>query len=287
MLPVIIDAKLCKADELCVNECPLSVLTVEEKGQIPTVHPKKTNYCINCGHCMAVCPTGAITLTAFEGQKAVPFSKEELPDAASVETLIKTRRSVRKFKKKNISSVEIGELIHTAAYSPSGHNAQPVSWTVLDTAEKVHELGEVIVEWMEDMVRQKNPLAEKLFLAGIVNAWKKGNDVICRQAPAVAVAWAPKQGITPQADTVIATNTLELAAHAQGYGTCWAGYVVLAAAYSQKVLDFLAIPAEHMAHGALFLGYPAVKYRAIPPRHKAVAEEKDGKFVFRAKPNTH
>ncbi|WP_421903157.1 nitroreductase family protein [Maridesulfovibrio sp.] len=287
MLPVIIDAELCKRDELCVHECPLMVLTVEEKGQVPVVHPKKTNYCINCGHCMAVCPAGAISLSAFEGQSATPFNKENLPDPAAVETLIKTRRSVRRFKKKNISAQEIGELIHTAAYAPSGHNAQPVSWTVLDTAEKVRELGEVVVEWMEEMVQQKNQLAEKLFLAGLVNAWKKGKDVICRDAPAIAVAWAPKLGITPQADTIIATNTLELAAHAKGYGTCWAGYVVLAAAYSTKVLDYLGVPEGHMAHGALFLGYPAVKYRNIPPRLKAVAEEQDGKFIFRAKPNTH
>lgn len=287
MLPVIIDPELCKADELCVHECPLAVLTVEERGQVPTVHPKRTNYCINCGHCVAICPTGAITLSAFEGEKAAPFKKEELPEYGAVETLIKSRRSARKFKKEPLNVQEISELIHLTAYAPSGHNAQPVSWTVLDTPEKVHELGEIVVEWMNDMVQQKNPLAEKLFLAGLVNAWKKGNDVICRDAPAVTVAWSPQQGITPQADTVIATNTLELAAHAKGYGVCWAGYVVLAAAYSQKVLDYLGIPEGHMAHGALFLGHPATKYRNIPPRLKAVAEEQDGKFIFRARPNEH
>ncbi|WP_415719688.1 nitroreductase family protein [Maridesulfovibrio sp.] len=287
MLPVIIDPELCKADELCVHVCPLSVLSIEEKGLAPVVHPKKIKYCINCGHCMSVCPTGAITLSAFEGELAIPFTKEELPDYNEVEMLIKTRRSARKFTKKQISTADVGELIHTAAYAPSGHNAQTVSWTVLDSPEKVHELGEVVVEWMEEMVKQKNPLAEKLFLSGLVNAWKKGNDVICRNAPAAIIAWAPEQGITPQADTVIATNTLELAAYAKGYGTCWAGYVVLAAAYSQKVLDYLAIPGGHMAHGALFIGHPATRYRNIPARHKAKPEEIDGKWVFRARPNAH
>ncbi|WP_319764629.1 nitroreductase family protein [Maridesulfovibrio sp.] len=287
MLPVIINPELCKKDELCVHECPLSVLVVEGKDQVPTVHPRKASYCINCGHCMAVCPTGAITLTAFEGQEAVPFSKQDMPDPDSIETLVKTRRSVRKFKKKQLSAEKIGELIHIAAYAPSGHNVQPVSWTVLDTPEKIHELGEVIVEWMKEMVDQKHPLAGKLFFSGLVNAWNKGNDAICRNAPAVAIAWAPEQGITPQADAIIATNTLELAAHAKGYGSCWAGYVILAAAYSPKVLDFLGVPEGCMAHGALFLGYPAVNYRNIPPRHKAVAEKVDGKFIFHAKQNAH
>lgn len=287
MLPVIIDPELCKADSLCVHVCPLAVLTVNEKGQAPAVHPKKASHCINCGHCMSVCPVGAITLSAFEGEQAVPFSQEELPASTAAEALIKTRRSIRKFKKTLLSTPEIGELIHTAAYAPSGHNAQPVSWTVLNNHEQVHGLGEIVVEWMEEMVRDKNPLAKKFFLSGLVNAWKKGNDVICRNAPAAVISWAPKLGITPQADTVIATNTLELAAHAKGYGTCWAGYVVLAAAYSQKVLDYLAIPEGHMAHGALFLGYPAIKYRNIPARHKALPEEIDGKFVFRARPGAH
>lgn len=286
MLPVIIDAELCKADALCVHECPLMVLTVEEKGQVPRVHPQKINYCINCGHCMAVCPAGAITLTAF-AQQATPFPKEIFPTPEAIEALIKSRRSVRKFKKNPISAQQIGELIHIAAYAPSGHNAQPVSWTVLDDPQKVQELGKAVVEWMEEMVKQKNPLAAKLFLAGLVNAWKKGNDVICRNAPSIAVAWAPKQGITPQADTIIATNTLELAAHANGYGSCWAGYVILAAAYSEKVLNCLGIPQAHMAYGALLLGHPAIKYRNIPPRHQATPEEQDGKFIFHARPNTH
>ncbi len=249
--------------------------------------PKKINYCINCGHCAAVCPTNAITLTAFKEQLSVPFNSENNPDFESVETLVKSRRSVRKFKKSPISSEEIGELIHLAAYAPSGHNAQPVSWTALDDPEKIQGLAALIVEWMSEMVQQKNPLAEKLFMSGLINAYNKGNDVICRNAPSLAAAWAPQQGITPQADTIIATTYLELIAHAKGVGACWAGYVVLAAVYSEKVRAYLGIPENHMLHGALFLGHPAVKYKNIPPRHKAVAEPIDVGTVFLARKAEH
>lgn len=198
-----------------------------------------------------------------------------------------TRRSVRKFKKTPVTNDEIGELIHLAAYAPSGHNAQPVSWTVLDSPERVQELAEIIVEWMAEMVEQENPLAQKLFMRGLINAYKKGNDVICRNAPALAAAWAPQQGITPQADTIISTTYLELAAHAKGLGACWAGYVVLAAGYSEKVRTYLGVPEENMIHGALFLGHPAVKYKNIPPRHKAIAEPISVGTIFHARKNGH
>lgn len=287
MLPVTIDPALCKKDELCIHECPLSVLTSQGKGNIPEVHPKKAKYCINCGHCAAICPTNAITLNAFADQETIAFDPADIPDFKSVETLIKTRRSIRKFKKKPIKSQEIEELISLSSYAPSGHNAQPVSWTIIDTPEKVQEVAELIVEWMDEAARMKNPMDKKLFLSGLVNAYKKGNDVICRNAPALVAAWAPIQGITPEADTVLATGYVELAAHAKGLGACWAGYLVLAAAHSEKIRSFLGVPEGHIIHGALLMGYPAVKYRNMPARHKASAEKYGEMTILKARENGH
>ncbi|WP_051249635.1 nitroreductase family protein [Maridesulfovibrio zosterae] len=287
MLPIQIDHTLCKADGLCVHECPLAVLMISEKGKAPVINPKKMNYCINCGHCAAICPTNAITITAFEDQSSIPINHAGMPDFSSVENLMKSRRSIRKFKKTALTAKQVEELIHLAAYAPSGHNAHPVSWSVINSSDKMQELTLIAVEWMEEMVRQKSPLAKKLFLSGLINAYKNGNDAISRNAPTIAAAWAPKQGITPQTDTVIATTYLELAAHAQNIGTCWAGYIILAASYSEKIRNFLGIPKDHMLYGALLLGYPAVKYKNSPPRHKAEGKKTEFGTIFHARLNGH
>lgn len=286
MIPLTIDTDLCKFDELCVRECPLGVLKMVEKGLPPIVSPRKAKYCIKCGHCIAVCPTSAITLTALADQNYFPLESDKIADYESIEMFLKTRRSIRKFKKTPLSINEISELIHLAAYAPSGHNAQPVSWTVLEQPEKVQELASLVVDWMNELVAENNPIAEKLFLSGITRAFKSGIDLICREAPAIAVNWAPSIGITPDTDSIISAAHLELAAHAKGLGACWAGYI-MAAKYSEPVRTFLKIPEQHIIHGALLLGHPAVKYRNIPPRHKAVGEKTGEGFIFHACKNEH
>ncbi|WP_051676966.1 nitroreductase family protein [Maridesulfovibrio frigidus] len=287
MMPVTIDASLCNSDGHCVRDCPASILIINEKGQAPVVNPKKAKFCINCGHCASVCPTNAITLSAFADQQPIPYTTENIADYASVESFFKSRRSVRQFKKKPLTIDEIGELIHLSAYAPSGHNAQPVSWTVLNQPEKVQELAALVIDWMAGMSITNPDMAEKMSLAAIVNAFKNGADIICRSAPAVAASWAPTVGITPDLDAIIAATHLELAAHAKGLGACWGGYVLLAAKFSEPIRTFLGVPEDHSLHGVMLLGHPSVKYSNAPPRHKAVAEKAGEGYVFPARENEH
>jgi nitroreductase len=90
--------------------------------------------------------------------------------------------------------------------------------------------------------------------------------MVCRHAPALAVAVGPKQGITPREDGVIATAYLELAATAAGLGACWCGYLVAAAAYDAGVRELLGVAEGEAVYGALMLGRPARRYTALPPR---------------------
>lgn len=62
MSKITIDDVLCKKCGLCTLLCPESIF-VQENGSIPKL--ARTEACISCGHCVAACPTRAISHKDF------------------------------------------------------------------------------------------------------------------------------------------------------------------------------------------------------------------------------
>ena len=260
----IVDSEKCNRDGLCAAECPVGCIEFV-KGSLPVPHEKKQAYCLHCGHCVAVCPTDAISLERFPA-KGLRKERSLDIDWAQAEQFLKGRRSVRFFKDEPVDEETIGRVLAVTEYGPSGHNARPTKWSVATSPEKVAELAGTVVNWMRSEVDRETPVAERLHLAGIVRAWDNGVDLVCRHAPALAVAYGPEAGITPREDAIIAVTYLDLAATAAGLGGCWCGYLTAAAAHDRTILGVLGVPDGAAVYGALMLGKPLRRYRTIPPR---------------------
>ena len=125
---------------------------------------------------------------------------------------------------------------------------------------------QTVLDWIAVELAVGSQRAQVLHLEGAARAWKKGKDVIFRNAPQAVVIHAPIDGITPEADAIIAGAWLEIAAAAAGYGACWCGYLQFALAAHPPVGALLGIPDGHKGYAALLLGHPAVHPVAIPPR---------------------
>ena len=95
--------------------------------------------------------------------------------------------------------------------------------------------------------------------------WEKGNDRICRNAPHLILASGLRKAPF-QSDHIIAITYLELAAHSQGLGACWAGYFNLAAAGYPPLIKALEIPDDCRILGSMMIGYPVYKYYRVPMR---------------------
>ena len=121
-----IESKKCTACECCVKECPANLFSVNGTGKAGYSDPN--NWCTGCGHCTAVCPNDAINYEAYE--KAVEYSDMNITfhDAAK---LLLTKRSVRRYKNKDIPKDKIERLLELIRFSPSGHNAQPCEYIVI------------------------------------------------------------------------------------------------------------------------------------------------------------
>ncbi|MCK7507961.1 MAG: nitroreductase family protein [Desulfobacterales bacterium] len=74
----------------------------------------------------------------------------------------------------------------------------------------------------------KRPPNERLHTDACI-CMEQGHDVICRGAPHLLFAHIPESNPIASVDAIIALTHFDLAAPAFGIGTCWAGFVTMAA----------------------------------------------------------
>jgi nitroreductase len=161
----------------------------------------------------------------------------------------------------------IERVLQSACYAPSGHNRQPVVWTVVSGADSVRALSAAVITWMQKLVDQAHPLAEMLLAERLVDRWHRGEDPILRHAPQVVIAHTAAADPTGSGASLIAMTYFQLAAEALELATCWAGYFQMAAGADPAVAALVKLPADHRIHAASMLGYAKYSYPAIPPRN--------------------
>jgi nitroreductase/Pyruvate/2-oxoacid:ferredoxin oxidoreductase delta subunit len=264
-----VDETLCAMDGICVAECPAFVIEMKDKESFPTVTEGGEARCINCGHCVAVCPHAAISLARMPVDRCPPIDKNLILSEAHAEQFLRSRRSIRTYKNQDVDPETLTRLIEIARYAPTGSNSQLVQWLVVPTREKVVELTGLAVDWMRNAVNEKNPMAEAYQMGGIVRAWDNGIDIISRGAPALVIAHGPEAYPIMTIDSAIALSYLDLAASPLDLGCCWAGFFMIAAEYWPPLAEALQLPEGHKSFGAMMVGYPKFRYQRLPERNEA------------------
>lgn len=253
----------CTGCGLCAKACPASLVRQKAKGERPEPLAGREAHCIRCGHCVAVCKTGAFVHGLLPASEFEPISRERLPEFGAFRHLLMSRRSCRVYDRKPIPREAVLDLLETVRYAPTGHNARSVGYVVV---ERMDAAREAVVDWMRLEVAAGSERAAVLHLEGAIKAVGKGKDVVFRGAPQAVVVHAPEGDVTPEADAIIAGAWLELTAAAKGYGTCWCGYLMFALAAHPPVGRLLGIPEGHRGYAALLLGRPLARPVSIPPR---------------------
>jgi len=259
MISINIEKDKCNKDKVCITECPFNVLAADVDG-FPEVKTELEAACMKCGHCLAVCPTGALTFNGISPEDCEPVQKGLELSEEAVAHLLKNRRSVRVYKNKPVPRETIANLLDMVRWAPTAKNVQPVYWNLVDDREKIRQMAGMTIEWL----RQNKAFPD------IVASWDNaGEDMILRDAPLLVIAHTAATALNPPADCAIAAASLELAASALGIGGCWAGFFMRAANNFDVLRNFLKLPEGHQVYAALMLGYPKFKYHRIPPREPA------------------
>lgn len=259
-MSVIIDENACCGDKLCVNICPAECIEMNGENKAELTR-KGLLTCISCGQCIAVCPKNAISLEidgTFEHGETI---SENYPSFEEISAMIKSRRSVRKYKNKEIPDEEIAKALDVVRFAPTAKNKQYVEWVVINGKEKVRELAGLVIDFMRTV-----PSAKRL-----VASYDNGDDPIFRNAPCVIFAYCDKVAGERYGtvDCSIASTYLELLLPSMGIGACWAGFAISTAQLYPPINAFLGLKESDEIKAGFMLGYQQIKYKKVPPRQKA------------------
>lgn len=265
-----INQEKCKRDGICAKDCPAQVIVWKNKDDFPTPAKDAEEFCINCGHCVAVCPYGALTLSTMPVDTCPPVQKDTLPDPATIRHFLMSRRSIRQYKKAPVPHDLLIAIIDAARHAPTGSNKQQVHWMIFENPVDVNRFAALVIDFIGLTLPFINDDALAKRMKRIISSWDNGEDRIMRGAPNLILVHSQADLSFAEADCVIALTYLELYAYAHGLGTCWAGYFTTASNMHAPLIEALGLPAGHRCYGAVMIGYPKYKYKRIPQRNAAL-----------------
>ncbi len=158
-------------------------------------------------------------------------------DSMQMLGLIKTRRSVRKYKDQPISDNDLNKILEAGRWAPSGANLQPWRFIVMQDKALIKQIGEFCYF---GLIKSKHVSEAATVI------------IICGDSKSMGTTW--------EKDCMIAGTNMTLMAAALEIGSCWIG------AFNESEIKNLASLPDYLKVIALIsLGYAAHPV-SPPPR---------------------
>lgn len=244
---VVIDETKCIGCGKCVKDCVAFSLYLENgKANV-------REGCIECGHCFAICPVGAVDMPAYDKTDCGEITNLSEIDTETLLAGIKSRRTIRQYKNIPVEQEKIDIILKAGQYAPTGANSQNVAFTILGSKQ-------------DEIERE----CVKLFRAGVGIGSKfssslKNTDIndkfFFKGAPLVIVVSGHDS-----VNATIASAYMELVANSLGLGVLYSGFFCACTKLNPKIKAALKLPKGHKVVTCLIMGYPDVKYERIAPR---------------------
>lgn len=273
MSRIYIDEERCKACHTCAKLC--SVFQASSiKGQ-PS-YPAYETACVECGHCVAICPAGAIVHQAYPDGR-YPIDKKERATAQQTANLLRSRRSIRRFRNKEVARELIEQVIDSARFTPSAHNTQSTEYIIIQDSMKNVKLAQIVVHALKEVIERlaskepsppgalRDPLEEMRHLiplfGRVVMAFEQGRNLVLHDAPCLMLFHADSRIPYADINAILAVQSASLMIHALGLGGFFPGLLIGTCQYGDSIERFLELPKYHKIFGALACGHPKFVFK--------------------------
>ena len=251
----VVDKSKCIGCGKCLNVCPGNMVggnVLNFKDGCPDMIDQ-TNVgtwkgCWKCQHCLAVCPTGAISIFGIKPEDVPEKPSEKIKEDLS--KLIAYRRSCRSFLKKDVEKTIIDSILNSLNNMPTGGNNQSLEFSIVETRSAMKQIYHAVFrksqislfaeEETDDFSKLRLYDAPCLFIA------HKAKDERFQDGPIVEIN--------------IATAYFELLANANDLGTVISTYAAEQLSKSKEARKLLRIPDNHEVMVVVGFGYPEIKY---------------------------
>ncbi len=285
MVNIIIDPDNCNLCEVCTTVCTRKLLQMED--DMIKVSPEMCNL---CGHCKAVCPENAITISDLNPDEFEPAPlKSDIPAPGPLLAFFRSRRSTRLYKKDSVERDKLAKIIEAGRFAPTGGNRQPLEYTVIETPEILGKVRDGCIEFhagnaekllatLAEKEKQGESLSEiDQAMRQYAESWplrlqlnRQGIDTLFYHAPVLVVVHANSEiAPAPEVDAGLAAMQMALMAESLGLGTCYNGFLIMAAQSSSELKGLIQIPEKSIPAIAFVIGYPDIEYVKLVSRNPA------------------
>jgi len=161
---------------------------------------------------------------------------------------IRERRSIRKYEPTAVLTEVVDQLLYAAAMSPTAMNKQEWEFIVVTDRKTINDLS----------VRVKKQMGLIGYAQKFAERFTSKEDLIFYSAPLLVIVTAPKDNEWAHIDCGILAQTMFLAAHSLGLGSCYIGFA-RTLNKDADALKMLGVPPEGEIVAPLIFGYAAEK----------------------------
>lgn len=244
----------CKGQFYCVKDCVTSFLEIRESEGKRYATFKERGYCLDCGHCNAVCPTGAIK----------GYACEETNDFLR---FLGMKRTVRHFNnERQIPDESLRLIVQAAQSAPTEKNRGTVS--VCFVKEQLKDVFVEALEVLKSQVEEVGVMHPQY--SYIMELYKKKEPVLWGAEFAVLVIGKPQF----TTDAALAAERMQLMASSLGVSSGYNGNLKSAINGSESLKEKLGITGDNQVLVSFALGISDIEYTS-----PYISEKKKVRFI--------